>query len=387
MKQIYFPVFLLAVVFAAFAVNGCANNSHAGNIEKSSGNKLNSDLTNNNITAENQFASPVHQNISPSNGPDGMVWIPGGEFTMGTDTDPQRRSDESPAHQVKIDGFWMDITEVTNAQFAAFVKATGYKTTSETPIDWEELKKQVPPGTPKPADEMLQPASMVFTKTDREVDLNNYLLWWKFIPGADWQHPYGPNSNISGKDNYPVVHISWDDAVAYCKWAGKRLPTEAEWEFAAKGGMENAIYPWGNDKDLAKHTNSWQGHFPNENTIEDGYENTAPVKSFEGNGYGLYDMAGNVWEWCMDYYADDYYTECAAKGIVLNPAGPDAPYDPNQPYNIVRVKRGGSFLCNDVYCASYRVTARMATSFDTGQDHSGFRAVMTQAMWEAMKKK
>lgn len=370
------PGILLLICFCFF---NCTKNSNAGNIAVSKETNAVAEEVNANFIS-------VRENESGT-APAGMVWIPGGEFIMGTDTDPQRRSDESPAHRVKIDGFWMDITEVTNEEFAAFVKATGYKTTSETPINWEELKKQVPPGTPKPADELLQPASMVFTQTDHAVDLNNYLLWWKFIPGADWQHPYGPESTIKGKENYPVVHISWDDAVAYAKWAGKRLPTEAEWEFAARGGMENAIYPWGNDHDLAKHTNSWQGHFPDENTIEDGYEKTSPVKSFAPNGYGLFDMAGNVWEWCSDYYADDYYRICAAKGTIENPAGPDKPYDPNQPYNIVRVKRGGSFLCNDVYCSSYRVTARMATSFDTGQDHSGFRTVMTQAMWEAMKKK
>jgi formylglycine-generating enzyme required for sulfatase activity len=330
--------------------------------------------------------NPQHQHeLPPVEGPPGMVWIPGGEFTMGTDTDPQRRSDESPAHTVRIEGFWMDITEVTNEQFAAFVLATGYKTTSETPIDWEVLKLQLPPGTQKPADEMLQPASMVFTKTRTPVNLDDYLQWWSLIPGADWQHPFGPESGLEGKQDYPVVHISWDDAVAYCKWAGKRLPTEAEWEFAAKGGLADAIYPWGNDVDLPKYTNSWQGNFPNENTKEDGYENAAPVKSFPPNGYGLFDMAGNVWEWCSDYYHIDYYKICADKGIAINPQGPASPFDPNQPYNEVRVKRGGSFLCNDVYCSSYRVTARMATSYDTGQDHSGFRCVMTQEMWEKLK--
>ena len=325
--------------------------------------------------------------VTPSDGPPGMVWIPGGEYIMGTDTDPQHRSDESPAHKVKVDGFWIGITEVTNAEFAKFVAATGYKTTSERPIDWEELKQQVPPGTPKPADELLQPASMVFTTTTEPVDLNNYLNWWSFIPGADWRHPQGPGTTIIGKEQHPVVQVSWDDAVAYCKWAGKRLPTEAEWEYAARGGVAGAIYPWGNDKDLSKHTNSWQGNFPNLNTAEDGYKTTAPVKSYAPNKFGLYDMAGNVWEWCSDFYHVDYYKSCAKQDVSINPQGPVKPYDPNQPYNIVRSKRGGSFLCNEVYCSSYRVAARMATSYDTGQDHSGFRCVMTQEMWEQQKNK
>jgi len=323
--------------------------------------------------------------IKPIDGPTGMLWIAGGEFVMGTDTDPQRRSDETPAHKVKIDGYWMDVTEVTNEQFAKFVNATGYITTSEKPIDWEELKAQVPPGTPKPADELLQASSMVFTITTAPVDLNNYLNWWSFIPGADWRRPQGSGSTVIGKESHPVVQVSWDDAVAYCKWAGKRLPTEAEWEFAARGGVIGAIYPWGNDKDLSKHTNSWQGNFPNINTAEDGFKTTSPVKSYEPNKFGLYDMAGNVWEWCSDYYNFEYYKTSATQGTTINPLGPAKPFDPNQPYNVVRTKRGGSFLCNEVYCASYRITARMATSYDTGQDHSGFRCVMTKEMWESRK--
>ena len=325
--------------------------------------------------------------VKPTDGPPGMVWIAGGEFMMGTDTDPQRREDETPAHKVKLDGFWMDITEVTNAQFEEFVKATGYVTTSEKPIDWEELKLQLPPETPKPPEDMLMAASMVFTKTEAPVDLNNYMNWWTFVKGADWKHPQGPLTNIADKKNHPVVQVSWDDAVAYCKWAGKRLPTEAEWEFAARGGIADAIYPWGNDKDLPKFTNSWQGNFPNLNTKEDGYLTTSPVKNYSSNNFGLYDIAGNVWEWCFDFYDVNYYKVCFKEGTVINPNGPEKPYDPNQPLNIVHVKRGGSFLCNEVYCSSYRVAARMATSYDTGQDHSGFRCVMTAEQWEAEKLK
>ena len=369
MKAQVFSKFVLFMVIPLSAcLQACTSKSHA---------------------ESNEVAAPVAfvaDTIAPADGPPGMIWIPGGEYIMGTDTDPQHRSDESPAHTVRLDGFWIDITEVTNADFAAFVKATGYKTTSERPIDWEELKQQVPPGTPKPADEMLEPASMVFTTTTKPVDLNNFLNWWSFVKGADWMHPQGPMTSIIGKENHPVVQVSWDDAVAYCKWAGKRLPTEAEWEYAARGGVIGAIYPWGDDKNLAQHTNSWQGNFPNINTAEDGYKTTSPVKSYPPNKFGLYDMAGNVWEWCSDFYHVDYYNTCFAQGTVTNPKGPEMSYDPNQPYNIVRAKRGGSFLCNEVYCSSYRVAARMATSYDTGQDHSGFRCVMTQEMWETIKK-
>lgn len=328
----------------------------------------------------------VQDTEAPADGPPGMRWIPGGVYMMGTDTDPQLRSDETPAHQVEVSGFWIDTTEVTNAMFSAFVAATGYKTTAEKPIDWEELKKQLPPDFPKPDDAMLQPASMVFTMTDRPVDLNDYLNWWTFVPGADWKHPQGPGSDIQDKMQHPVVQVSWDDAVAYCKWAGKRLPTEAEWEFAARGGKPSAIYPWGIDTALFKYTNSWTGAFPYYNSEQDGYMRTAPVGSYAPNGFGLYDMAGNVWEWCLDYYHATYYTDCAKQGLMVNPAGPASSFDPNQPYNIVYVKRGGSFLCNESYCSSYRITARMATSYDTGQDHSGFRCVITPEMWEAIKK-
>lgn len=329
---------------------------------------------------------PSHAGDPGKDGPPGMVWIPGGKFIMGTDSDPRRRADESPAHPVEVDGFWMDSTEVTNAEFAAFVKATGYVTTAEKPIDWEEMKKQVPEGTPRPPDDALQPGSMVFTPTDHPVDLNNYYNWWTWVHGADWRHPQGPQSNIDGKDNYPVVQVSWDDAVAYCKWAGKRLPTEAEWEFAARGGLQNSIYAWGDDSDIAAHANTWTGNFPYENSAADGYAGAAPVASYPPNPYHLYDMAGNVWEWCSDWYRTDYYAQCAARGLVENPQGPAQPFDPTQPYSLTRVKRGGSFLCNASYCSSYRVTARMASGFDTGEDHSGFRCVMTPDEWKAKQK-
>lgn len=323
----------------------------------------------------------------PADGPHGMVWIEGGNFMMGVDSDAEARPDESPAHQVHVDGFWMDITEVTNAEFAAFVKATGYITTAEIKPDWEEIKKQLPPGTPKPPDSIFVPGSLVFDPPNYPVALDNIGQWWAWVHGANWKQPLGPGSTIAGKDDYPVVQVSWDDAVAYCTWAGKRLPTEAEWEYAARGGVAGNKYPWGNDKDYAKHANTWNGHFPDKNTKDDGYELQAPVKSFPANGYGLYDMAGNVWEWCSDWYRYDYYKECAAQKIVSNPAGPPDSYDPEEPTIPKRVNRGGSFLCNDSYCSSYRVSARMKTSQDTGLEHCGFRCVMTSQQWDELKKK
>lgn len=316
-----------------------------------------------------------------SHAPEGMVWIPGGEFRMGS-TDPLARPDEAPMHRVRVSGFWMDVTEVTNAQFRAFVAATGYKTVAERPIDWEELKKQVPEGTPKPAAEMLLPGSLVFTPPDHPVDLRAYEQWWAWTTGASWQHPDGPASGINGKDDFPVVQIAHEDAVAYCMWAGKRLPTEAEWEFAARGGLEGKVNVWGDEPVSPKRCNIWDGHFPDKNTGEDGFTRTAPVKSFPPNGYGLYDMAGNVWEWCSDLYRPDTYArrvlEVGRDGIADNPRGPGSSLDPRNPHSPEsRVHRGGSFLCNDSYCASYRPSARMACPPDTGLSHLGFRCVKT----------
>ena len=315
-----------------------------------------------------------------------MVWIAGGDFMMGTDTDPQARPDEKPAHHVHTDGFYMDEHEVTNAQFTAFVNATGYITTAERPIDWDEIKKQIPEGTPRPADSLLAPGSLVFIPPDHAVSLDDVGQWWSWIHGADWKHPLGPGSSIEGKEDYPVVQVSWDDAQAYCRWAGKRLPTEAEWEFAARGGMKDAKYPWGNDTAYYKHANTWDGSFPYKNTLADGHELMAPVKSYAPNGYGLFDMAGNVWEWCSDWYRNDYYATCAQQKISVNPHGPDTPFDPDEPLVPKKVNRGGSFMCNDSYCSSYRVTARMKTSSDTGLEHCGFRCVMTREMWEQNQK-
>jgi formylglycine-generating enzyme len=314
--------------------------------------------------------------LHPGDAPAGMVWIPGGEFTMGTDSD-LGWPDEKPAHRVRVDGFWMDDHEITNAEFGKFVEATGYKTTAEKPVDWEDLKKQLAPGTPKPPDEKLQPGSLVFTPTAGPVPLNDYTQWWKWTPGANWKHPEGPESNLDGRENHPVVQVSWDDAVAYCKWAGKRLPTEAEWEHAARGGLEGKPYVWGDQAPDEKHifANIWQGKFPYQNSKADGFERTAPVKSFARNGFGLYDMAGNVWEWCSDWYDVSLYRQRAGQGVIVNPIGPEHSYNPDQPFSSQRVQRGGSFLCCDEYCSRYRPSARQGSSPDTGMSHVGFRCV------------
>ena len=306
---------------------------------------------------------------------DEMVWIPGGEFDMGSG-DGEGRPDELPVHKVKLSGYWMDDHEVTNAQFRKFVDATGYVTTAEKAPVWEDLQKQLPAGTPKPADSLLVAASLVFTPPDHPVPLDNVSVWWTWKKGASWQHPEGPGSTVKGKDNYPVVQVSWDDAQAYAKWAGKRLPTEAEWEYAARGGLKNKPYSWG-DEPVEKGSpkaNTWQGNFPNYNNDWDGYKGLAPVKSFAPNNYKLYDLAGNVWEWCNDWYAPDYYESLAGK-TSINPGGPAESYDPMEPTVPKRVTRGGSFMCNASYCKGYRVSSRMKTSPDTGLENVGFRCV------------
>lgn len=310
---------------------------------------------------------------------EGMVSIPAGTYLMGAD-DKQAADDEYPKHQVSVDAFLIDEHEVTNAEFAAFVNATHYVTTAEQKPNWEELKKQLPPNTPKPPDDKLVASSLVFTPPKQEVDLNNYAQWWSWVQGANWRHPDGPNSNIKGKDNLPVVQVSWDDAMAYAKWTGKRLPTEAEWEWAARGGLLNNVYSWGNENlDLGKpKANTWEGNFPNINTKRDGYYGVAPVKSYAPNGYGLYDMAGNVWEWCSDWYRNDYYKTTNKTGGVKNPKGPNTSYDPEEPYTPKKSLRGGSFMCNKSYCTGYRVSRRMKSSSDSGSSNTGFRCVKSK---------
>jgi formylglycine-generating enzyme len=310
--------------------------------------------------------------------PPGMAWIQGGAFLMGTN-EKESFPNERPAHLVQVRAFWMDVHDVTNGEFAKFVEATGYVTTAERPINWEDLKKEVPPGTPKPGDSALAPGSLVFTPTSGPVPLNDLSAWWRWVKGANWRHPEGPGSSIRGRENHPVVQVSWYDVVAYAQWAGKQLPTEAEWEFAARGGLESKRYAWGDDfRPGGRYmANTWQGVFPVRDTGEDGFAGTSPVGSFPANGYGLYDMAGNVWQWCSDWYRVDTHIEAASQNVCRDPAGPAESYDPGDPYSPKRVVKGGSFLCNPSYCESYRPSARRGTPPDTGSSHTGFRCVIS----------
>jgi len=304
----------------------------------------------------------------PGSAPTGMVWIPGGEFWMGTLED--RMTDARPWHRVYVDGYWMDKSEVTNEQFSAFVKATAYVTVAERKPRAEDYPGALP--------EKLVAGSVVFSPPNHAVALNDQFQWWSYVPGANWRHPEGPRSSIADRMNRPVVHIAYEDALAYCNWAGKRLPTEAEFEFASRGGLDRKRYAWGDEfMPGGKHmANTFQGHFPETNTGEDGYPATAPVGSFPANGYGLFDMAGNVWEWTSDWYRADYYQTLAASGeIAINPKGPADSLDPNEPGVKKRVHRGGSFLCTDQYCARYIAGGRGKGEVDTGTNHLGFRCV------------
>ncbi len=295
---------------------------------------------------------------------DGMRLIPAGTFRMGSNY-PQF-ADARPVHVVHLDAYYIDSTPVTNAQFARFIAATGYVTVAEQRPDPAQF-----PGVP--ADKLV-PGSLVFTPPTHPVPLNDISQWWSYVPGADWKHPTGPGSTIQGKDGYPVVQVCYQDAEAFAKWAGKRLPTEAEYEYAARGGMEQKLYAWGdafrpNGKWMA---NTFQGHFPDKNTAEDGYAGASPVKQFPANGYGLYDMAGNVWEWCSDWYRADYFEHSPAD----NPQGPVDCFDPDEPGSKKRVQKGGSFLCTDQYCCRFMVGGRGKGAIDTGASHTGFRCVV-----------
>ncbi|WP_256734921.1 formylglycine-generating enzyme family protein [Variovorax sp. dw_954] len=349
--------------------------------------------------ASNQVAAPGNaaQRAHPTviqgdgvHGPNGMVWVPGGEFAMGSDS-KLAQANERPAHPVRVHGFWMDRSHVTNAQFREFIKATGYVTTAERKPDWETLRVQSPPGTPRPPDSVLVPAAMVFVGTDRPVNLNDWSQWWQLVPGASWKAPQGPGSSIEGKDDHPVVQVSYEDAEAFAKWAGKRLPTEAEWEFAARGGLEQATYAWGDDyqPDGQPMANIWdktaKGRFPvlpKVSAKAGGAIGTQPVGTFLPNGYGLVDMTGNAWQWVADWYRSDYFQlEAKAQGNkpIDNPAGPQDSWDPDDtgapPAAPRRVTRGGSFLCNEDYCLSYRPSARRGNDPFNPMSHIGFRLV------------
>ena len=300
---------------------------------------------------------------APGPAPEGMVWVPGGAFYMG-----DAEFNDAPVHRVEVDGFWMDKTEVTNAQFARFVAATGYVTVAERAPDPKDF-----PGVAAEELKGVKAGSIVFTPPENPVDLRNHAQWWRYVPGANWRQPEGPGSGVEGKENFPVVHVSYDDAVAYAKWAGKRLATEAEWEFAARGGLDGKPYAWGDEQKPGGKwpANIWQGHFPNENTAEDGFARAAPVASFAANAFGLHDLAGNVWEWCADWYRPDYYTVSPRR----NPAGPEDSFDPVEPGLPKRVQRGGSFLCSDMYCVRYRPGTRGKGEVTSGASHVGFRCV------------
>jgi formylglycine-generating enzyme len=295
-----------------------------------------------------------------------MVWVPGGTYVMGSD---HHYAEESPAHKVSVDGFWIDRYTVTNRDFAVFVKATGHLTVAERAVD--------PADYPGVRPDMLQPASSVFVKPQSRVDLANPYLWWTYVQGANWRHPQGPSSSVKRRPDHPAVHLAWEDAAAYAGWAGKEIPTEAEWEYAARGGLDGATYAWGEDFTPGGRwmANTWQGEFPVENTRADGYEGTAPIGQFPPHGYGLFDMIGNVWEWTKDWYRPGH-----ARDAVFNPAGPDlgairiaVAQSPS------RVIKGGSYLCAYNYCARYRPAARQPQEVDLSAAHLGFRTVLNGA--------
>ncbi|TXN34982.1 formylglycine-generating enzyme family protein [Flagellimonas hymeniacidonis] len=313
--------------------------------------------------------------------PEGMVWVPGGILIQGAvSSDSFAMNHEKPRHAVAVNGFFMDITEVTNSQYAHFVKETGYITIAERNVDWNKMKHQLPEDTPKPHDSLLRPGSLLFKVPDEKPkNLEDYLQWWEWKVGANWRNPKGYGSGLEGKEKLPVVHIAYEDAAAYCRWAGKRLPTEAEWEWAAKGGLKESIFTWGNDFNILNlHANTWSGEFPMKNDLKDGFENKAPVASYPPNGYGLFDMAGNVWEWTQDWYHTEYYQLMAMKNDTsFNPTGADRPFNRYNPLAREKIIKGGSFLCNASYCANFRISARMATEMDSGQEHIGFRTVLS----------
>jgi formylglycine-generating enzyme len=318
------------------------------------------------------------------NAPRNMVWVPAGEFLMGSDHQ-LAKPNERPTHRVRVHGFWMDRTHVTNAQFAEFVQATGYVSTAERKPDWETLRVQVPEGTARPDDSQLVPGAMVFIGTNRKVSLDDWSQWWTYVPGASWRHPQGPGSDITGKEQHPVVQVSYEDAQAYARWAGKRLPSEAEWEFAARGGLEQATYTWGEDLtvDGRRMANTWdtaQRPFPVVSASAGGAAGTSRVRTFPANGYGLYDMTGNAWQWVADWYRADYFAQLQGQGVVDNPRGPADSFDPEDrlapPRAPKRVTRGGSFLCNVDYCLSYRPSARRGNDPYNPMSHIGFRLVM-----------
>lgn len=327
----------------------------------------------------NEFG-PTVPNTAKLHGPapEGMVWVPGGEFSMGSE-DPrsmpdgghEAMSDARPVHRVYVDGFWMDKTDVTNAQFARFVTATGYRTVAERKPRAEEL--------PGASQGDLVPGSIVFSAPSHAVSLDDAYQWWSYVPGADWRHPSGPKSSIVGREKYPVVQVAYEDAIAFAKWAHDRLPTEAEWEFAARGGLAGKTYVWGDDLHPGDKwmANTHQGHFPDHDSASDGYAGLAPVAKYAANGYGLFDMAGNVWQWVADWYRANYFSTLAG-ATARNPLGPTSSYDPAEPDEKKRVQRGGSFLCTEEYCTRYMVGTRGKGEVRSASNHIGFRCVRSE---------
>jgi len=316
------------------------------------------------LRGSSALAAPPASPVPPA----GMVPVPAGEFWMGTEEPTM--PDARPLHRVWVDGFWMDRTEVTNEQFERFVADTKYLTVAERPLDPKDF-----PGVPADA---LRPGSIVFSPPAGPVPLQDHLAWWSYVPGASWRHPEGPQSDVAGRARHPVVHVAWEDAAAYCARAGKRLPTEAEFERAARGGLDRRRYDWGDELRPGgkPQANTWQGHFPDQNTKEDGFAGTAPVGSFPPNGFGLHDLAGNVWEWCADWYRPDAYgKDAAASEVTRNPQGPADSFDPSEPGVTKRVQRGGSYLCSDQYCSRYVPGGRGKGDVSSGTTHLGFRCV------------
>jgi sulfatase modifying factor 1 len=379
--------FLLALFYIA-VLQGCASNNESNDDTSIAGIKVSAAIscTSNGLTVADstRYMQGGGSDFKPTKIdsldykgpiPAGMVWIPGGEFSMGGINPVGMQSggnepmnDARPVHRVVVKGFFMDVSEVTNRQFAEFVKATGYITVAEKKPTKEEF--------PDAPEENLVAGSVVFTPAT-VVDLSNYFQWWNYVKGANWKHPLGTESNIIGKDDHPVVHIAWEDAVAYAKWAGKRLPTEAEWEYAARGGSAGDLYPWGNqlNPDGKWMANVYEGKFPQNDNGADGFAGIAPVKQYPANAYGLFDMSGNVWEWCNDWYRADYYQTLSVYRVTNDPQGPIDPYDPMEPGAKKKVQKGGSFLCTDQYCTRYMVGTRGKEEYRSSANHVGFRCV------------
>ena len=373
--QSYFTKALVYLIVASFAVYGASLLYRRIGRQ---GSATAATLPSSSAAGPTVFEPTVeNRQVAPGIAPKGMAWIPGGEFSMGANDPPDMDDvgmkatfDARPIHRVYIDGFYMDKTDVTNDQFSAFVKATGYVTVAERTPSAADF--------PEAAPGQLVAGGVVFSPPPQAVPLNNHLQWWTYVAGANWRHPTGPSSDIRGRGNYPVVQIAYEDAVAYADWAGKRLPTEAEWEFAARGGLAGKPFVWGdefhpNGKWMA---NTHQGHFPISDSGEDGFIGIAPVAQYPPNRYGLYDMAGNVWQWTSDWYRPDYYKQLASRGgVTRNPHGPETPFDPAEPNEKKKVHRGGSFLCTSQYCSRYIVGTRGKGEVSTGTNHLGFRCV------------